>query len=242
MEKLRKNRRNPDALTITPEIYVDHRFFRYCLAISFLVHLAVLFKFSYYNFFVIERPKKIDIQYYDVRLESKKSQELAKKQLPDKTKDLAKTATILREKDLPSTTKAKEIPKPPERLGMNKQPATLASVHLKRKVSVPALKSEKIDNPFYQNYYETVRTMIKKRAYANYSKVETGEVYMTFVVLSDGTLKQAQLIEEKTSAQDYLREVSLRSVQECNPFPHFPPDLTYPELSFNVVISFEMEE
>ena len=84
--------------------------------------------------------------------------------------------------------------------------------------------------------------MIKKRAYANFSKVETGEVYMTFVVLSDGRLKQVQLIEEKTAAQDYLRQVSLKSVEECNPFPRFPPDLTYPELSFNVVISFELEE
>jgi len=34
----------------------------------------------------------------------------------------------------------------------------------------------------------------------------------------------------------------LRSIKDANPFPPFPKDLNYPELTFNVVISFEVNE
>ena len=59
--------------------------------------------------------------------------------------------------------------------------------------------------------------------------------------MSDGSLKRIQLIEDKTSANAYLRRIGL-SIIKVKSFSEFPQDLNYPELSFNMVISFEKKQ
>ena len=123
-----------------------------------------------------------------------------------------------------------------------RQPEKVKGLNVNRKISVPALHSEKINTPAYANYYQVVRERIKQRAYLNYSQLVDGEVYLTFIVSADGNIGQVKIIEEKTSANEYLRNVVLKSVRESNPFPIFPKDLKYPELTFNVIISFQVSE
>jgi TonB family protein len=86
-----------------------------------------------------------------------------------------------------------------------------------------------------------VREKIRRAAYQNYTRIETGEVYVSFIISNDGYLKEIKLIPEKSSPIPYLRETALKSIKEASPFPNFPKDLDYPQLSFNVVISFEIE-
>ena len=112
----------------------------------------------------------------------------------------------------------------------------------KKSVSVPALQSEKINNPTYANYYSLVRGRIKQRAYFNYSEYYAGEVYLTFILTNDGSLKEVQILEDKTTGGQYLRTIGLKSVKEATPFPVFPKELHYPELTFNVVISFQVHD
>ncbi len=114
-------------------------------------------------------------------------------------------------------------------------------IAVKKKITLPPIDINKIDNPSYISYYQMVREKIRRGAYQNYSRVEVGEVYLSFVILSDGSLKETRLIEEKSSPSIYLREIALRSIKEASPFPNFPKDLDYPHLSFNVIISFEVE-
>lgn len=111
----------------------------------------------------------------------------------------------------------------------------------KKKISLPPIDLDKIDNPSYISYYQIVREKIRRSAYQDYSRAEVGEVYLSFLISQDGLLKQARLVEEKSSFSPYLREVALRSIKEASPFPSFPKELDYPQLSFNVVISFEIE-
>jgi outer membrane biosynthesis protein TonB len=113
---------------------------------------------------------------------------------------------------------------------------------MKKTVSIPLLESEKINNPSYLSYYSLVRARIKQRAYFNYAEYYAGEVYLTFVLYSDGTLKDLKIIEEKSSGGPYLRTIGLKSVKEATPFPPFPKALKYPELTFNVVISFQVHD
>ncbi len=113
-----------------------------------------------------------------------------------------------------------------------------------QKITVPLLKAEKISNPKYLSYNQTIRYKIKQRAYLyiDHPDFKAGEVYLTFILTSDGDLKRIKIIEEKTTANSYLRSVGLRSIQESSPFASFPKDLNYPELTFNVVISFEVND
>jgi len=112
----------------------------------------------------------------------------------------------------------------------------------KRQIAVPLLQSEKITNPRYLTYHEQVRDKIRNRAYfyVDSPRFEAGEVYLTFVLSSDGELKDVQIIHERSRANAFLKSVGLRSIKESAPFPPFPKDLKYPDLTFNVVISFEV--
>ena len=112
---------------------------------------------------------------------------------------------------------------------------------VKKKITLPPVDIEKMNNPTYVSYYQFVREKIRRAAYQNYTRSETGEVYMAFVISSSGILKEVRLVEEKSSLKYYLRETALRSVRDASPFPEFPKDLNYPQLSFNVIISFEIE-
>ncbi|MDI6758435.1 MAG: hypothetical protein QMD94_01995 [Candidatus Omnitrophota bacterium] len=114
-------------------------------------------------------------------------------------------------------------------------------IAVKKKISLPAVALEKINNPAYISYYQIVREKIKRAAYQNYTRNETGEVYISFIISSFGELKNIQLIEEKSSPSMYLRDVALRSLSDTSGFPAFPKELDYPQLSFNVIISFEIE-
>jgi len=114
-------------------------------------------------------------------------------------------------------------------------------IAVKKKVSLPQVDIDKINNPSYVSYYQVVREKIRRCAYRNYGSSDMGEVYISFIVSSAGYLEQARLIDEKSSANDYLRGIALRSVNDASPFPKFPPELDYSQLSFNVIISFEIE-
>jgi TonB family protein len=91
------------------------------------------------------------------------------------------------------------------------------------------------------SYYQLVREKIKRAAYQNYTGTEIGEVTISFVVSKDGSLKDLRLIADKSSPSEYLTEIALRSIREASPFPGFPQELDYPQLSFNLAITFEIE-
>lgn len=115
-------------------------------------------------------------------------------------------------------------------------------IAVKKKITLPPIGVDKINNPSYINYYQIVREKIRRTAYQNYGRAEVGEVYLSFIIAKDGYLKETQVIEEKSSPNSYLKEVASRSINDASPFPAFPKELLdYPQLSFNVVISFEIE-
>lgn len=219
-------------------------FLKYAIIVSLAVHLIFFIQLSIRNQISIRRSlKSLEVKYYNLKLQPKNDDARSPKKRQNQ-EDASKNAEILVDKPSVKNTPIKDISKLENKMTVNnaKLPATVTEVQIKRKISVPPLKSEKISNPLYQNYYQAIRTMIKEKAYSNYSKLDVGEVYLTFVLVSDGTLKQLQLIEERTSANQYLKDISFNSIKQANPFPPFPKDLNYPELSFNVVISFEEEK
>jgi len=115
------------------------------------------------------------------------------------------------------------------------------AVSSKKKINLPNVDLDKINNPSYISYYQIVREKIKRAAYQNYNRQDTGEVYLSFIIAKDGKLMDSRLVEERSSAEAYLRQIALRSLKDASPFPEFPKSLDYPSLSFNIVISFEIE-
>lgn len=50
-----------------------------------------------------------------------------------------------------------------------------------------------------------------------------------------------RIIDEKSSATPYLKEIAVKSLRESFPLPPFPKEVNYSELPVNIVISFEFK-
>ena len=116
------------------------------------------------------------------------------------------------------------------------------TMQLSRRISVAPIESEKINNPAYAAYSEMVRSRIKEKVYQNYDKMEKGSVYLTFILDDRGVLAVSKIIPEKTDASGHLQEISLRSLKEASPFPHFLRGMTLPEYTFNIEIQYQVSD
>lgn len=112
---------------------------------------------------------------------------------------------------------------------------------IKKKITLPPINLEKINNPSYTSYYQFMRERIKRSTYQNYNSSEVGEVTLAFLISRDGYLKDMRLADNDPSVSPTLKELALRSVKEASPFPRFPESLDYPELPFKLTIIFEVE-
>ncbi len=225
------------------------RFFYWALLISLFVHLVLISYFTLKRIKALKKPlNMIEITYDSI------------KPIPEANKKSVKDLNVTKEKPIKNIkvfSKATDVFSPAEK-SINdtskmkasdlsfesKEGLPVKAFNMERKITVPILKSEKITNPKYLSYNDRIRQKIRQRAYAYVDSpdFQAGQVYLTFALASDGILKQVKIIEDKTSANSYLRTVGIRSIEESGPFDKFPEDLNYPELTFNVVISFEVSD
>ena len=230
---------------------MENRFFYYALILSFVIHVVIIIflSFSKSEIFCKKPLKQIEVIYNNVV--SKKN--VKKKKLSKSIKSIKESKKLknvdilsMTPKDLPVISKnIKDVSKLSGKLKLDKKRIPIVkTLDRNRQISVPMFKSQKISNPKYLSYNQSIRQKIKSRAYSfvSHPDFEAGEVYLTFVLASNGSLKKIKIIESRTRANKYLRNVGLRSIKESSPFVSFPKDLNYPELTFNIVISFEINE
>ena len=95
----------------------------------------------------------------------------------------------------------------------------------------------------YIGYYRLVREKIRYYADKNYIKegsVSEGEVFLSFVVTSKGELLHIMIIDRRSADDSLLRNIAIDSVKDASPFPAFPQGMNQYQITFNVVISFEL--
>ncbi len=228
--------------------------FRITFLISVLTHGLVLLQATNLNPF-LPAPKKQDIEVRYIKKNPDTKSPLEVSSRPGQQRSLSKPSPFLNLDSKIIT--GNRVPPPyieqsnaykPQGVLPNKPSGipkpTFASpdlVAIKRKIALPPIQMAKIDNPSYITYYQIVREKIRRSAYQNYTQNEIGEVYISFIISYDGYIKDVRLIEDKTNANDYLKSIALKSVKFASPFPNFPKELDYPQLSFNIIISFEIE-
>jgi hypothetical protein len=217
---------------------MEDRIFRYALFLSFVAHIIILLRFSYAHI----ESRSLSVQSLEVvypRIIAKSNDINPKNQLKNQNVAFKEPARE-RTEDLESFVK--DFSKLSEDFfhATDKPRQNVPNIE-KRSVFVPAIENRQIDNPSYLNYYEMVRHRIRERAYANYRLLDSGEVYLSFVVSSSGILREIKILENRTKANQRLRALSFQSVKEAGPFLPFPEDLPYPDLSFNVIILFQVD-
>jgi TonB family protein len=225
--------------------------FTITLLLSAITHGIILFQNPNLNLNIFPKDKKdpvLEVSYVKSPQETKETKEYPKTTLSKEEPFLRLSSKITANKTNPPPYIDREsiFRKSKESISQKyafTKPAFAKPdiIAVKKKITLPPIDLDKIDNPSYINYYQIVREKIRRAAYQNYTRAEVGEAYLSFLISSDGSLKAVQLIEEKSSPSTYLKEIALRSIKEASPFPNFPKELDYPHLSFNVVISFEIE-
>jgi len=226
---------------------MEDKIFKYAILISMALHMVLFVKFYLSKDLDLLSQKEQEMVYKKKPVEED-PQVFAHKEAPPPPPP-APAAEITTE--IPLAPDAKPSDTTPFKPGnglaeqftmFEHKPDKIKGLKITREVDVPMLKSEKINTPSYVTYYQIVRERIRERAYVNYTKLSMGEVYLTFIIKSDGTLGELQILENRSMATEFLKNVGMKSVQESAPFPPFPKDLDYPELTFNVQISFQYRE
>lgn len=90
------------------------------------------------------------------------------------------------------------------------------------------------------SYYRYVREEIRrflKRYYT--SEYEEGDVMVSFVLNQNGDLASLNIVNNKSSASQDLRNLSYKSIQSASPFKPFPKTLNQEEISFNLTVVFK---
>jgi len=225
----------------------SERAFQIALLISVITHGVIFFQNSNLNLNIFSQHKKeksLEIRYLKDLPQDKVNPKPREQNKEQGTKQTAKI--ILQRNPPPFVDKDYIFQKNKELLAKDlgfAKPILVKPdiIAIKKKITLPAVEANKINSPSYISYYQIVREKIRRSAYQNYTRTEVGAVYITFIISADGCIKEVRIVDEKSSPSPYLREIALRSVKDASPFPDFPRELNYPQLSFNVVISFEIE-
>jgi len=226
----------------------SERVFQITLLISLITHGVILFQNPNLNPFPAHKQEqKLEVSYVKP---PKETEATLKTQRPTNKEPFLKLSSkITADKRIPPPFIDKEsIFKGDNKMFSRRdiafsKPAFIKPeiIAIKKKITLPPIDTTKINNPSYISYYQIVREKIKRAAYQNYTGREVGEVTISFAISNNGYLKDLRLIEEKSSSTAYLREVALKSIKDASPFPNFPKELDYPQLSFNLTITFEIE-
>ena len=224
----------------------SNKVFQIALLISFATHTVILFQNPNLNFF---QPKgkndnKVEVRY----LKPAEGNRLASSTAHGMEPFLKLNAKITAKETTPSSYISREdFFKKNQEIISRKFAFTKPSfmkpeiIAIKKKIILSAISIDKNSSPSYVAHSQIVREKIKRALYQNYNRMEVGQVYLTFILTNDGSLKDVQLLEEKSTGSAYLKEIALRSIKDASPFPHFPSELDYEQLTFNVIVSFEVE-
>lgn len=172
---------------------------------------------------------------------------------------ISKELLAAQQKSLPKTSLPNTVPhKEPLPIDISKlfRPKETISIP-KPKISPPNRKKQKIilkdlpvetsKDPAYLNYRDIIRKRIQDAVYYYSDKYfyfdnpQEGKVFVSFIVKSNGRLKEMLIQEDRSSQNNLLRKICLTAIQNASPFDKFPKELNYDERFFNLEISFEIE-
>ena len=194
-------------LSLTMPMNQEIRIFRFSMLTSALLHSLVFVSLFYAQLhYVKNTPKIMEVVYQKEIKEPVMDRQSRQVIKPLKEEPFIPDPKILTPKDLSSVSmKTPQNVKAPVQLSKQKKfPVQISDPGSKRQILVPLLSSEKISNPNYVNYQKYIRNKIKNQAnvFKDDPRFQAGEVYLTFILGSDGQLKDIRVIDQKTRASE----------------------------------------
>jgi outer membrane biosynthesis protein TonB len=92
----------------------------------------------------------------------------------------------------------------------------------------------------YLGYYKIIREKILQKLKGFYRRHRVdGDVRLTFTLDSGGRLCRYDVDRAVSTKDASLIDIAVMGLKSASPFPHFPPAITSPRITFNVIISFK---
>ncbi|PIV39431.1 MAG: hypothetical protein COS29_02640 [Candidatus Omnitrophica bacterium CG02_land_8_20_14_3_00__42_8] len=240
----------------------ENKTFQLAVLISMLLHFAIFLSAPYTG--VV--PKKYFIE--PIKVTYFKPEELEEKEPPKKPEKLAgqrigsnQLPPPILPEALPEVTKEDIVNQPlaprslakPEHVRKEEPTVeTIGSGSGSRAViggkgrKFEAVVNEETDSgkkATYIGYYRLVREKIRYYADRNYIKegsASQGEVFVSFTITSKGELLHIMIMDNRSAKDLLLRDIAINSVRDASPFPAFPQGMNQYQITFNVIISFEL--
>ncbi len=227
----------------------SNRIFYVALVISAVGHGVVLLQSPHISFLAdTKKALKIEVSYIKPPAPEKKIKTI---DTPEKREPLVRippkitsteTKIALPNLQKDNFFKNNRAPLPIPRALFDKPAMTKPDViAVTKKITVAPLETNKNTSPSYIAFSEAIHETIKRVLRLNYSGTETGIINVSFVIANNGSLVDVHIIEKDSSDSEYLRDLTLKGVRQAAPFPRFPKDLDYPQLTFNAIVSFQIE-
>jgi len=162
----------------------------------------------------------------------------------EKKEKIAQSKKPVPKKEDPTIKKEKPIEKPPAPKEKPEEKAVIEEI-----TPIPTKRSIRLETTpelegdvSYMSYSQLIRERIQYHLYRNYREgMGEGEVTINFILKSNGRLKYIAIIDKQSSPNIKLRRAAMKSIQQSSPFKPFPKELTVPEISFKVTISFKKD-
>jgi outer membrane biosynthesis protein TonB len=229
--------------------------FPIALSISLFIHLSLIFYLSVLGIIPKQAAfNEMEITYYPVKsksvlLEKKAPRETFPKNLDDIKADqpiILSPESKIPEKSIsaPGTGSQELFQRVKDYLQKPPIPKTEFIAKNTIKLSPASESSDKISrSPAYLTYGNYVREHIRRSLHRRLSLVrERGVVCLEFSILADGSLSGARIIEEKSSASETLKGISLDGLKDASPFPRPSGELSGQPVTYTVFIHFVIQE
>jgi TonB family protein len=217
--------------------------FKVTLLISLVLHALILFpipKFekkkaqvvepAFFNYLAVNIPQNKINQVETVNksnIQQPQKEKIARKiyRTIRSNKSIQKTISEIAEKPAAIEKPALPEPKPKQEITTEKSP-------------IPLEKDADISkDKYYISYYRLINEILRDSVIypADFSE---GEIALTFVLNSDGSLVNVDVLQDTSYNNNSLRETAKQIVKNASPFPPFPKELQQNQLTFNVVFCF----
>jgi len=237
---------------------LDNKSLQFALLISMLLHFVIFLSAPYTG----ALPKKSPVQ--PIKVEYFKVKEQPKKivgQKPGRSSGVPYVLPPMAPESLPEVRKD-DIANPPPQFSkseskeqIKKEEPTVETIGASSRAVIGAKgkkfetvvndEKDKGKKATYIGYYRSVREKIRYYADRNYLKdgsASQGEVFLSFVVTASGELLHIMIIDAKSIDDPLLRNIAINSIRDASPFPAFPQGINQYQVTFNVVISFELNK
>ncbi|MCX5657611.1 MAG: TonB family protein [Candidatus Omnitrophica bacterium] len=214
-----------------------NRIFFNTLLISFLGHILIFFPWSGLDIRSDRKDfKDIEINYFQIKQAPQEEIKISNPIVATKSdKEEIGQSKVPEKKESPPAEK-KEVS-----LGTKKEEKKQAPALTREEQMVARDFASLSKEPVFLDYYRAIREKIKISAHRHKPAFfNPGEVYIFFILDKQGELRRLKVIDSKSDPNTVLREAAMRSVEDASPFPLFPQGLNREQISFNIIIAFEI--